>query len=144
MGSVFSIGVAGALALHALLAGGPGAAQQAARPDGSIDGIWQGEIGGQPVRACFDGSIASFYRLGDRQIVTLWADDALNFAERDERNPESPRWRLLRAGADELGGRRVQGDASQPLRLQRVPFVARPATDEAMPETPCRSFAYHR
>lgn len=136
------IAKAGLTAALALAAVATDAAAGAEPPPDSLDGIWAGTVGDEPIRACFEGTMGSFYRIGDKRSVWLWADGPDAFAETDDRNPANPRWRLAPAGAGERTGARVQGQSRVPIRLHRVPFTPRPESEEIGPETPCRSLAF--
>ncbi len=154
MRKLINIGLAAGLAfqVHSPVAAGRIAAatvsasapQDRAAADWPVEGLWRGRVGASAVMACFDGSIGSFYRLRDKKLVTLWADDALQFAEADDRDAKNPRWRLIPDGSDRLSGERIDGENKQVLRLQRLALNERSDGEDSVPRTPCTSLEYHR
>ena len=102
-----------------------------------LTGVWEGTVGDQQVMACFDGDIGSYYRVQDKQSIWLWAESSLQFAEKDERNPRNPRWRVRLQASGQVIGQRVEGGSQQPLELRRL-SIPEAAADEAG----CSSIVY--
>lgn len=108
------------LALLAALA----AAAQA--PSADLRGVWEGNIGDLPVRACFDrrdwGAFGAYYYLSRRRLIALEPEEGEGgaFRETDARDPNNPRWTIESAGSTGLSARWEGGGRALPVRLRRV------------------------
>jgi hypothetical protein len=117
-----------------------------------LDGVWQGTIGRIEIQLCLqdDGSslvdtTGAYYMLSDGKIVSLEPEDPLaeNFVPNSwtettfDGNDATLILRL--EDADHLVGER-KGKATDPIALQRVPYVARDYDNP--PLTSCGSIAF--
>lgn len=107
-------------------------------------GVWQGTIGAQPVRACFNerewGTFGAYYYLSHLEAIALQQPDgqARAFIEGyDEHDSKSPRWTFDKLAPDSLAGYWAGGGRSLPIQLTRVPGVKL-----SEDETPCGSMAF--
>jgi hypothetical protein len=107
-------------------------------------GVWQGTIGTLPIHACLtrdeDGKwgTGSYFYLSKLKPLRLEAaDQGPDLVERETlgAEQESARWRVIRKGADALGGEWRGGARVLPIALRRVPAAA---SDDG----PCASNAY--
>jgi len=113
----------------------------AATPSG-LAGVWQGEIGTLPVRACFTtrewGTFGAYYYLSRLRTIPLEAaGDAGNVFSEAAAGDEVPRWQIERVAGAQLTGRWTQGRRTLPLRFSRV------AGGEGE-DGPCASMAFHQ
>ncbi len=122
------------------------AAAQAA-PATDLAGIWEGNVGTLPVRACFVqrewGTFGAYYYQSRLQLIALEAVDGVAGAF-DEGGgggagpgENAPRWRIERADATWLTARWTGAGRTLPVRLRRV---SRASGEEGA----CASFAFHR
>jgi hypothetical protein len=122
-------------ALMALAAAG-------ATPAG-LPGVWEGTIGGLPVRACFAdrqwGAFGSYYYLSRKRAIALSAEEGRDgiFYEGNGAPADQPRWRIESASGDRLTGRWTGGARTLPVRLTRV-------RGDFGEEGPCGSLAFHQ
>ena len=123
------------------------AAFQPAGPASDLAGVWEGNVGTLPVRACFVQrdwrTFGAYYYRSRLQLIALEAADgapgAFNEGGGGGAGPgeNPPRWRIERAAAGMLTGRWTSGGRTLALRLRRVARV--PGEDGA-----CASFAFHQ
>lgn len=112
-------------------------------PGAGLAGIWEGNVGNLPVRACFVrrewGSIGSYYYLSRRGLIALEAEEGPGdaFRENDARDANAPRWAIESADAARLTARWTHRGRMLPVRLSRI---AAPDGEE----NPCGSLAYHQ
>lgn len=125
-----------------VLFGAPAAAQ----PGAGVAGIWQGTVGAQPVRACFNqrewGTFGAYYYLSHLVSIPLQQPDdkKLTFVEgAGEPDSKSPRWTLNKAAPDRLAGSWTQTAKSLPIALTRVPL---PKLSED--DSPCGSMVFQK
>lgn len=116
-------------------------AAAAAAPSG-LAGVWQGEIGTLPVRACFVerewGAFGAYYYQSRLQLIALEAvEGAGNAFTEFGAGADLPRWQIERVAGGQLTGRWTQGRRTLPVRLSRV------AGGEGE-EGPCGSMAFHQ
>ncbi len=135
--------IAGAVSL-ALTA--PSASAAADTPRAlAVQGVWQGTLGTQPIRACFNNretdSFGAYFYLSKLVTIPLVKDDKgeLLFSEGWPDDPKAPRWALTPIGADELAGTWKQGSRNLALRLTRVPLGKLGEDD-----SPCGSMAFEQ
>jgi hypothetical protein len=110
-----------------------------------LAGIWQGTVGNQPVRACFNarewGTFGGYYYLSHLKAIPLQQPEGAlqTFVEgNDERDATAPRWTIERAADDKLTGRWSRGTKRFAIDLTRVPGIKLGDF-----ETPCGSMAFH-
>ncbi|HEY1605752.1 MAG TPA: hypothetical protein VGF77_09155 [Allosphingosinicella sp.] len=126
----------------AALAATTAAAAAPAGPAPAWQGIWQGNIGTLPVRACFVqrdwGAFGAYYYLSRLQLIPLERGEnpADGFREGAAPDAKSPGWTVDSAGPKELTGRWTGNGRTLPIRLARI---ADPDGDES----PCASLAFH-
>jgi hypothetical protein len=129
-----------ALAAAALVELSPPAASQPRSP--AWDGLWQGTIGGLPVRVCFahPGSypIGDYYYLSRLRLIPLEGERANPgaFDEGPGAHPTAARWRLTTAAGDAVTGTWTGLGRSLPIRLTRF---ARPSGEDWS----CADRAFH-
>ncbi|MEO7634347.1 MAG: hypothetical protein ABIS38_01720 [Sphingomicrobium sp.] len=115
-----------------------------AAPAAPLTGVWQGTLGAEPVRACFNdrqgAAFGAYFYLSRLVTIPLIKDDkgALLFSEGWPEKAQAPRWALTQAGPDALGGIWSQGQRKLPVRLTRVPL------NLGEDETPCGSLAFEQ
>jgi hypothetical protein len=108
-----------------------------------LPGVWEGTIGGLPVRACFadrqSGAFGSYYYLSRKRAIALSPEEGRDgiFYEGNGAPADQPRWRIESAGGDRLTGRWTGGARTLPVRLTRV-------TGDFGEEGPCGSLAFHQ
>ena len=125
----------------AALFGAPAAAQSST----GFAGVWQGTLGAQPVRVCFNqrewGTFGAYYYLSHLAAIPLQQPDdqklRLSSKAYDERDSASPRWTFDKAAPDRLAGRWTQAARTLPIALTRVPLPALKEDD-----TPCGSMVF--
>ena len=107
-------------------------------------GVWQGTLGAQPVRVCFNerdwGTFGAYYYLSHLMAISLQQPDDQKqvFVEgSDERDGASPRWTFDKPAPDRLAGRWTQAAKSLPIALTRVPLPTLKEDD-----TPCGSMVF--
>jgi hypothetical protein len=129
-----------AIVSAAALVGVPAAAQ----PNAGLAGVWQGTIGAQPVRACFNqrewGTFGAYYYMSHLVSIPLQQPDGkkLTFVEGgDERDTASPRWTFDKTAPDRLAGSWTQAARTLPIALTRVPLPKLKEND-----TPCGSMVF--
>ena len=124
------------------------AAAALAAPVAAADfaGVWQGNLGGQPVRVCFNqldwGTFGQYYYLSHLQAIPLQQPDGQNrtFVEgSDESDSTSPRWTFTQVAPDALAGTWTQAARTLPVLLTRV---SGPKLEED--DSPCGSMAFQR
>jgi hypothetical protein len=122
-----------------------GASAQAAQPP-ALAGVWDGTIGGLPVRACFNqrdwGTFGGYYYRLRLETIPLQLPDGetRTFVEgHSEKDNKAPRWTFETIGADRLSGSWKQAGRTLPIRLTRV-STAGLGEDE----TPCGSMTFHK
>lgn len=127
--------------MHSLLL--PFAALAATAPvPASYEGVWQGTLGDQPVRACFTnrewGPFGAYYYLSHLKLIALETPEKGSAAYREgsDADAKGPEWIVDTVAGAELLGRWVGGGRTLPIRLKRL---AAPAGDE----TPCASGLFH-
>ncbi len=117
----------------------------AAAPPASADlsGIWEGNVGDLPVRACFAprewGALGSYYYLSRRQLIALEAEQGTSgtYHENDPRDPNAPRWTIETANGGRLTARWTHRGRTLPVRLRRI-AGANAEQDH------CTGMVYHR
>jgi hypothetical protein len=122
------------------------AAPAAAQPSAGFAGVWQGTVGAQPVRACFNqrdsDAFGAYYYLNHLVSIPLQQPDGkkLAFVEGgDERDTASPRWTFDKAAPDRLAGSWTRAAKSLPISLTRVPLPKLKEDD-----TPCGSMVFQK
>lgn len=122
------------------------AAPAAAQSSSGFAGVWQGTLGAQPIRACFNqrewGAFGAYYYLDHLVSIPLQQPDGkkLTFVEGgDERDAASPRWTLDKPATDRLAGSWTQAARTLPIALTRVPLPKLKEDD-----TPCGSMAFQQ
>lgn len=141
---VRSIGkIAVKLTLLTLITGLP-AAVQASEP-APIAGVWEGTLGTQEIRACFNeqdwGPSGAYYYLQHLNAIPLQQSDksAKTFVEGySEADAKMPRWTIVRSDGNELSARWAQGPKNLPVELTRIAGVKLGEN-----ESPCGSLAFH-
>jgi hypothetical protein len=130
---------AGIVSVAALFAA-PAAAQSSA----GFAGVWQGTLGAQPVRVCFNerdwGTFGAYYYLSHLAAIPLQQPDdhKQTFVEgSDERDSASPHWAFDKPTPDRLAGRWTQAARTLPIALTRVPLPNLKEDD-----TPCGSMVF--
>jgi hypothetical protein len=120
-------------------------ATPAAAEKPELAGIWQGTVGNQPIRACFNerewGTFGGYYYLDHLKAIPLQQPEGApqTFVEgNDERDAKAPRWTIERAADDKLTGGWSQGTKRLAIQLTRVPGIKLGDF-----ETPCGSTAFH-
>ena len=120
----------------------PAAAQSSA----GVAGVWQGTVGGQQIRACFNqresSTFGAYYYLNHLVSIPLQQPDdkKLTFVEGgDERDSASPRWTFDKSAPDRLAGTWTQAARTLPIALTRVPL---PKLSED--DTPCGSMVFQK
>jgi hypothetical protein len=118
---------------------------QPAAPD-PLAGIWEGNVGSLPVRACFvgpeEGAFGAYYYRSRMQLIALEAVAGERGGYREGAGggagagTNAARWRIERVGGDRLIARWTSGRRALPVRLRRV---AQPNE-----EGPCDALAFHR
>ena len=110
-----------------------------------LPGVWQGTLGAQPIRACFNqrdwGPYGAYYYMSHLNTIALEQPDGggQGFVEGSgEPNAKSARWAFDKVGANELSGRWTQGSRSLPIQLKRMPLKL------GEDDTPCGSMAFHQ
>ena len=117
------------------------AAAQSAPP--TLPGIWEGNVGTLPVRACFVardwGPFGAYYYMSQRRLIVLdgveGAPSTLREGVADDSN--APRWQVLSVDGNQLQARWTGGRRVLPVRLTRVAA----ATGE---DSACASMAFHQ
>jgi hypothetical protein len=122
------------LALAAAAAPAPSPAELA--------GVWEGNVGTLPIRACFvrrdAEKFGAYYYLSRLRLIPLEADEAgTGFHEGVSDEPSPPRWTIDRVDGAELTGRWTARGRALPVRLHRL---ARMTGDDS----PCASMVFHR
>jgi hypothetical protein len=121
------------LALAALAAAAPAAPAR-------LPGLWEGQVGTLPVRACFGreewGDFGGYYYRSQLKHIALEPvdGDPATFAE--TYSSGKPRWHIEEATAAELRGRWTSGGRSLPIRLHRAAGTPAAIT--------CDDIAFHR
>jgi len=114
-------------------------AAAAAAPAG-LAGIWEGNVGTLPVRACFVqsewGNFGAYYYLSRLRLIPLEAEEGAAGAFREGSETRSPRWLVESADGARLSARWTSGGRTLPVRLRRL------AGGEGE-EGPCGSLAFH-
>jgi hypothetical protein len=138
----FAVAIAQAGAAAALPATPPPAA-----PTDALAGIWEGNVGTLPVRACFTRgerrTFGAYYYQSRMRLIALEnresPEDMFEEGGGGGAGPgaNAARWRIERAGATQLTASWTQGNRTLPVRLRRI---AR-QTGEA---NPCTSIVFHR
>ena len=119
------------------------AAAAAAPAPAELPGVWEGNVGTLPVRACFMrrewGAFGAYYYLSRRRLIALEAVEGRSdtFREGGSAAPNGPLWRIERADAAGLTARWTGGGRTLAVRLNRV---ARMEGDES----PCSNWAFNR
>lgn len=117
------------------------AVAQAAPVD--LPGVWEGNVGNLPVRACFVhrewGQFGAYYYLSQRRLIPLDAEEGANgaFREGGGDGADRPRWQIERAGPNQLTARWMGNGRTLPVRLSRV-------AGRAGEQGPCGSLVFHR
>ena len=112
-------------------------------PNAALEGLWQGNIGTLPVRACFThrdwGWFGAYYYLSRLQLIPLEADAQAGniFREGGGSGDSRPAWTIERADAGQVTARWTGGGRTLPVRLNRV--AGGPGE-----EGPCASAAFHQ
>ncbi len=128
------------LALFATVPLSPATAEAGQWPS-NLQGVWQGTLGAQPIRACFNEDVPYglyFYQshLSDIPLQQPDGNEA-QFVEGDgDAHVKAPQWTLASAGPDSLAGKWTSGSRTLPITLKRVPVKA----SEDM--GPCGSLEY--
>jgi hypothetical protein len=132
----------GLIVFAAALLAGPAAA----KPDTGLAGVWQGTLGAQPVRVCFNtresGSFGQYFYLRHLVAIPLQQPDDGNrtFVEGyTENDSKAARWTIDAASGDRLAGNWTQVGKKLPIVLARVP-----GTRLKEDETPCGSMAFQQ
>jgi len=126
----------------------PIAATAMASAPAGLSGVWQGEIGGLPIRACFStrdsSAFGSYYYERHRRLIALEAeeDSGSVFREIDARDSGHPRWRVERVDGTSLTGSWTQGRRALPVRLTRVAGWESEPGEEGE-NGPCMSMAFN-
>ena len=108
-----------------------------------LPGVWEGNVGNLPVRACFMrrewGAFGAYYYLSRRRLIALEAVEGTSgsFREGGSAAPNGPLWRIEHAGAAGLTARWTGGGRTLPVRLTRF---SRMQGDES----PCSTMAFNR
>jgi hypothetical protein len=110
----------------------------------SLAGVWDGTIGAQPVRVCFNekdwGTVGAYYYRSHLQAISLQEpdDNSGGFVEEAvDAKGNLARWTFDKIDANAIAGRWTQGARKLPLRLSRVPGLR--LKDD---ETPCGSMLF--
>jgi hypothetical protein len=118
------------------------AAIAAPAPSADLAGIWEGNVGNLPVRACFvrrdEDRFGAYYYLSRLQLIPLQAEESgSGFREGagDDRN--QPRWTIERVDAAELVARWSNSGRTLPVLLHRL-------AGQAGEDSPCASFLFQR
>lgn len=122
----------------------PLAAAPAGPSAATIHGVWAGNVGNLPVRACFtrrdEEIFGAYYYLSRMQLIPLEAEQgsSVAFGETQSEAPDTPRWQIRSADATSLTAQWTNGRRSLPVRLTRVAYT------EQEDEGPCGSWAFHQ
>lgn len=115
----------------------------AAQTDPSaLPGVWEGNVGNLPVRACFVerewGSFGAYYYLSQRRLIGLEPVEGARatFREGFDQGGSAPRWQVQSATATQLQARWTSGRRALAVQLRRVAVTGE--------EGPCGSMAFHR
>src|SRR6185503_11391200 len=112
----------------------------AAAPPADLAGIWEGNVGTLPVRACFVqrdwGTFGAYYYLSRLRLIPLEVEEGAAGAFREGGDTQGPRWRIESADAARLSARWTSGGRTLPVRLRRL------AGGEGE-EGACASLAFH-
>jgi len=112
----------------------------AAAPAG-LPGVWAGNIGNLPVRACFvqrqRGSFGAYYYLARGRTIPLSTEEGSGGIFFEGAPAGRLHWRIDSAGASTLRGQWSGNGRTLPIRLARI-------AGAAGEEGPCASLAFHR
>lgn len=141
-GVVKSIGkISVKLVLLAFATGLP-AAVRASGP-APIAGVWEGTLGTQKIRTCFDerswGTFGAYFYLKHLRAIPLGQPDGASriFVEgHNETDAKAPRWAINAVARGKLSGHWQQGTKRLPIALSKMPAKLE---DE---ESPCGSMAF--
>ena len=118
------------------------AAQTAPAAPAGLPGIWEGQVGNLPVRACFVsrewGSFGAYYYLSQNRLIPLEAEegDATVYREGAE-GSNGATWRIGTVEGDRLRASWSRGRRQLGITLSRV-------AGGSGEEGPCGSIAFHR
>lgn len=117
----------------------------AAAEKSNLTGIWEGTVGNQPIRACFNkadwGTFGGYYYLSHLNAIPLQQPDGAPqiFIEgRDQNDAKSPRWLIENVADGKLTGRWSESTKRLLIQLTRMPGIKLGDF-----ETPCGSMAFH-
>jgi len=118
------------------------AAAAAPVPSAELAGVWEGNVGNLPVRACFVRRdtewFGDYYYLSRLQLIPLEAEgNGGGFRETADAGTDLPRWTIGSVGAAEMTARWSNGTRTLPIHLRRL---ARMTGDDS----PCASALFHR
>lgn len=125
------------LALIALLA-----AQAAPSAPSPLPGVWEGNVGNLPIRACFVerewSQFGAYYYLSQRRLIGLEPVEGARetFREGFDESGSAPRWQIQSASGTQLQARWTSGRRQLAVRLTRVAVTGE--------EGPCASMAFHQ
>ncbi len=109
----------------ALLCASPASAAPASSAP-AMSGIWAGNVGSLPVRACFverDQRIfGAYYYLSHLRLITLSPDEGVidSFHEGGGDGVGAPRWQFENAASDRLAGRWTSGGRTLAVELHKI------------------------
>lgn len=110
-----------ALVLGALL---PSASLAQPAPVPGLAGIWEGNVGTLPVRACFTtqdwGTFGAYYYTSQLKLLGLEAGDGAPGTYSEVSGDREARWRNVQAAGDSLTATWASGQRTLPVRLHRV------------------------
>lgn len=115
----------------------------AAAAPADLPGVWEGNIGNLPVRACFvqreSGAFGAYYYRSRGRSIALSAEEGRPgvFVEGNGAPAGQPRWRIDSAGPSRLAGRWTGNGRTLPIRLARLARVQGE-------ESPCASLVFHQ
>jgi hypothetical protein len=122
------------------------AAPAAPAAPADLAGVWQGTLGGAPVRVCFNQrdaeTFGQYYYLSHLEAIPLQQPNGRGrtFVEGfDERDSKSPRWTVDKTAPGGIAGHWTKAAKSLPIQLTRV--AAPPPKED---ETPCGSMAFQQ
>lgn len=110
----------------------------------NLSGIWEGNLGTQPIRACFVeesyGPYGAYFTLSRLRLVGLHAvDGAPGSYSEWSGDPNAPVWRDVTATATTLTAHWTGGGRTQQVQLRRLA-----GADAGGEDGPCASIAFHR
>jgi hypothetical protein len=108
----------------------------------ALPGVWEGNVGNLPIRACFVerewGSFGAYYYLSQRRLIGLEPVEGARatFREGFDEGGSAPRWQVQSATASQLQARWTSGRRVLQVQLRRVAVTG--------DESPCGSMAFHQ